>query len=165
MLDDDPHGLAKTLERMHEEAAETQQRCSEVAGSFNGKKTAILEQARETKGEAAAMMEIYLGEDADALDGFQFLTMAEAGEAGHWSIVKKFTARADNPDVKKLVEPALVGPSRGSHGSHRNDSGPANLTPARRRRRALFVRDRSRCSRRRSRSQCRRSPAPVATRS
>ena len=33
------------------------------------------------------MMQTYLGEDADALDGFEFLTMAEAGEVGHWAIV------------------------------------------------------------------------------
>lgn len=107
LLDDDPHGLGEKLERMRDEAAETEQRCSELAGGFNGKKTAILEQARETKSEAAGMMDIYLGEDSDALDGFEFLTMAEAGEVGHWSIVKKFAERADNPDVKKLVEWAL----------------------------------------------------------
>jgi hypothetical protein len=33
------------------------------------------------------MMSTYLGDDADALDGFEFLTMAEAGEVGHWSVV------------------------------------------------------------------------------
>ena len=29
------------------------------------------------------MMSTYLDEDSDALDGFEFLTMAEAGEVGH----------------------------------------------------------------------------------
>ena len=29
------------------------------------------------------MMDTYLGSDADGLDGFEFLTMAEAGEVGH----------------------------------------------------------------------------------
>ena len=29
------------------------------------------------------MARTYLGDDADALDGFEFLTMAEAGEVGH----------------------------------------------------------------------------------
>jgi hypothetical protein len=107
LLDDDPHSLAETLEQMREEAAETEGRCTAVAGSFDGKKTAILDQARETKSEAAKMMDVYLGEDSDALDGFEFLTMAEAGEVGHWSIVAKFTERAENPEVKRLASWAL----------------------------------------------------------
>lgn len=50
MLDgDDPQRLSVLLERMHDEAAETETRCTEVAGEFDGKKTAILELARETK--------------------------------------------------------------------------------------------------------------------
>lgn len=107
LLEDDPHSLGETLEQMREEAAETEERCTAVAGSFDGKKTAILDQARETKSEAAKMMDVYLGEDSDALDGFEFLTMAEAGEVGHWSIVEKFTERAENPDVKRLAAWAL----------------------------------------------------------
>lgn len=107
LLEDDPHRLRETLEQMREEAAETEERCTAVAASFDGKKTAILDQARETKIEAAEMMDIYLGEDSDALDGFEFLTMAEAGEVGHWSIVKKFTERAENSDLEQLVGWAL----------------------------------------------------------
>ena len=34
------------------------------------------------------MMKTYLDNDSEALDGFEFLTMAEAGEVGHWSILK-----------------------------------------------------------------------------
>ena len=108
LLEDDPHSLGKTLEQMREEAAETEERCTAVAGSFDGKKTAILDQARETQSEAAEMMGVYLGEDSDALDGFEFLTMAEAGEVGHWSIVKKFTERAENPEVEQLAAWALA---------------------------------------------------------
>jgi hypothetical protein len=105
--DDDPQ-LAKVLRGMREEAAETEQRCAEVAGTFEGRKTAILEQARETKGEASEMMETYLGgSDVDALDGFEFLTMAEAGEVGHWSIVKKFNERAKIDAVQELAGWAL----------------------------------------------------------
>jgi hypothetical protein len=107
LLGEDEHSLGKQLQRMHAEAVETEQRCTEVAGSFDGKKTAILEQARETKGEASEMMKIYLGEDSDALDGFEFLTMAEAGEVGHWSIVEKFNERAGSASVKELVSWAL----------------------------------------------------------
>src|SRR5437762_3462423 len=74
--------IAGVLQRMREEAKETERRCEELAGERDGKKTAILDKARETKGEASEMMSTYLGDDADALDGFEFLVMAEAGEVG-----------------------------------------------------------------------------------
>src|SRR3954468_8324447 len=76
--------LRSTLQRMAKEAKETEERTTELASELDGKKTAILEKARETKQEAVEMMRTYLGDDADALDGFEFLTMAEAGEGGHW---------------------------------------------------------------------------------
>lgn len=96
--------LAQRLERVHDEAAETEQRCIEVAEDLDGKKTAVLEKARETKHEAAQMMSTYLGDDADALDGFEFLTMAEAGEVGHWAIVGVLSRRAGNQKLLRLVE-------------------------------------------------------------
>ncbi|HEY2217591.1 MAG TPA: hypothetical protein VGH21_08840, partial [Solirubrobacteraceae bacterium] len=86
---------------------ETAERCTEVAGRLDGKKTAIVEAARETKQEATAMMETYLEGEDDALDGFEFLTMAEAGEVGHWAIVKKFNERAGIDAVTELAEWAL----------------------------------------------------------
>ena len=64
---------------------EAEERTTALAENLEGKKTAILEKARETKQEATEMMSTYLGNDADALDGFEFLTMAEAGEVGHWT--------------------------------------------------------------------------------
>src|SRR5687768_626134 len=79
--------LADVLDRMHEEAAEVERRVTELAGTFDGKKTAILEKAREVRQEADEMMTTYLSGEDEALDGFEFLTMAEAGEVGHWSIV------------------------------------------------------------------------------
>ncbi len=107
LLEDDEQDLAGTLERMREEANETAERCTEVAGHFEGKKTAILDAARETKQEATEMMRTYLEGEDDALDGFEFLTMAEAGEVGHWAIVKKFNERAGIPAVTELTEWAL----------------------------------------------------------
>ena len=106
MLDDD-EAMAGLLQRMHDEAAETEERCTELAGEFDGKKTAILDSARETKQEADEMMEAYLGGEDDPLDGFEFLTMAEAGEVGHWSIVGKLNERAGNARVGELVNWAL----------------------------------------------------------
>jgi hypothetical protein len=96
--------LRAALQRMHDEARETEERTTELAGSIDGKKTAILEKARETKGEATEMMSTYLGDDADALDGFEFLTMAEAGEVGHWSIVGKLNERARLAGLQELVD-------------------------------------------------------------
>ena len=99
--------LAAELERMHQQAAETEERCTELAGTFEGKKTAILEEARATKSKGAEMMSTYLDEDADALDGFEFLTMAEAGEVGHWSVLKTLNKNAGNQEIAALVEWAL----------------------------------------------------------
>jgi hypothetical protein len=107
MLDEDEQDLASTLDRMHQEAVETAERCIEVAGGFDGKKTAIVEAARETKQEATEMMETYLEGEDDALDGFEFLTMAEAGEVGHWAIVKKLNERAGVSAVTELADWAL----------------------------------------------------------
>jgi hypothetical protein len=104
MLDEDERDLAGILEQMGQEAAETEQRCTEVAGTFEGKKTAILDAGRETRQEAEEMMKTYLADEEEALDGFEFLTMAEAGEVGHWAIVKKLNERAQSDTVQELVE-------------------------------------------------------------
>ncbi|HKG42966.1 MAG TPA: hypothetical protein VKB10_01815 [Gaiellaceae bacterium] len=96
--------LEQALERMAHEARETEERTTELASELEGKKTAILEKARETKQEATEMMSTYLGDDADALDGFEFLTMAEAGEVGHWQVVGTMNQRAQLPGLQELVE-------------------------------------------------------------
>jgi hypothetical protein len=99
--------LAQTLQRMAAEAKETEDRTTELASELEGKKTAIVEKARETKQEAKEMMSTYLGDDADALDGFEFLTMAEAGEVGHWQVVGTMNERGQVPGLQQLVEWAL----------------------------------------------------------
>ena len=96
--------LAQTLQQMAQEAKETEERTAELASELEGKKTAILDKARETKQEATEMMSTYLGDDADALDGFEFLTMAEAGEVGHWQVVGTMNQRAQLPGLQELVE-------------------------------------------------------------
>jgi hypothetical protein len=97
-------GLAETLDRMNAEAKEAEQRATDVASGIEGKKTAILEEAREVKQKATEMMEDYLDDTADALDGFEFLTMAEAGEVGHWEILRTLNERARVSGVGELVE-------------------------------------------------------------
>jgi hypothetical protein len=105
LVDDDE--VAGVLVRMREEAAETERRCSELAEARDGKKTAIFDKARETKSEATEMMSTYLGDDADGLDGFEFLTMAEAGEVGHWAVLGKLNESADEEQLNELVGWAL----------------------------------------------------------
>ncbi|MEA2323696.1 MAG: hypothetical protein QOD81_3546 [Solirubrobacteraceae bacterium] len=100
--DDELVGL---LNRMRDEAAETEKRTKAVAEKRDGKKTAINKKARETKAEANEMLQAYLGEDdADALDGLEFLIMAEAGELGHWEIVGTMARKAKDRNVVKLAE-------------------------------------------------------------
>jgi hypothetical protein len=105
LVEDDE--AASTLKQMREEAEETERRCTELAESRDGKKTAILEKAQETKGEATEMMSTYLGGEADGLDGFEFLTMAEAGEVGHWAVLAKLNESAGEEELSQLVDWAL----------------------------------------------------------
>lgn len=104
MLNGQDDELKAELQRMHEEARETEERCTEVASQHEGRKTAILESARETRAEADEMMRTYLGGEDDPLDGFEFLTMAEAGEVGHWAIVEKLNEQARDQAIGELVE-------------------------------------------------------------
>src|SRR5919112_1831350 len=99
--------IKQRLRQMREEAEETEKRGTELADQRDGKKTAILDKARETKQEAEEMMRTYLGDDADGLDGFEFLTMAEAGEVGHWAVLAKLNESAGEDGVNELVEWAL----------------------------------------------------------
>ena len=96
--------LKQALDRMKQEAVETEQRTTQVAENLDGKKTAILEKARETKQEATEMMSTYLGSDADGLDGLEFLTMAEAGEVGHWQILGTMNQKAGNSELQQVVD-------------------------------------------------------------
>jgi hypothetical protein len=100
----DDEEIASLLGRMKDEAAETEERCEQVAGELDGKKTAIQEKARETKQEAEQMMQDYLGDDADGLDGLEFLIMAEAGELGHVEIVGAMNEVTGEPKVQELFE-------------------------------------------------------------
>jgi hypothetical protein len=105
LVEDDD--VSQELQRLHDEAAETEDRCTAAAGEREGRKTAILEMARETKAEAKEMMRTYLGEDAEGLDGFEFLTMAEAGEVGHWEVLGTLNRKAADPSIEQLVSWAL----------------------------------------------------------
>ena len=106
LLDDDSE-LLTAVQKMREESEETERRCTDAASNREGKKTAILDKAAETKKEAKAFMDIYLDEESDELDGFEFLTMTEAGEAGHWAILGKVNEKAGEEEIGHLVDWAL----------------------------------------------------------
>jgi predicted Rossmann-fold nucleotide-binding protein len=98
--------LRAVMEQMRDEAAQIAQRCDVVAGAREGMKTAIAKKARETKAEVAGFMKTYL-EDAEALDGLEFLSMAEAGEMAHWEILTELNVKAEDPDVAAVIRFAL----------------------------------------------------------
>jgi hypothetical protein len=106
-LVEDNDEVRSLLERMHREAGETRERCESALDAFEGKKTAIQDKARETRQEAEEMMKTYLGDDADELDGFEFLIMAEAGELGHWEILRVIGETEGDATIRELTEFAI----------------------------------------------------------
>lgn len=95
------------LDRMSEQAAETERRTDALVDTLEGRKTAIRDKARETKSEATEMMKTYLAGEEEALDGFEFLSMAEAGELCHWEIVAKIAETAGDAQVAELARWAV----------------------------------------------------------
>lgn len=98
--------LVDLLRQMGDQAAQVEQRCETVSSTRDGLKTAITKKARETKAEVSEFMKTYL-EDAEALDGLEFLSMAEAGEMAHWEILAKLNERAADRDIATLVRFAV----------------------------------------------------------
>ena len=95
--------FAGDLDEMRAQAEETEQRTDALVDTLEGRKTAIREKARETKSEASEMMKTYLSGEEEALDGFEFLSMAEAGELCHWEIVETMSKTIGADDVKELA--------------------------------------------------------------
>jgi hypothetical protein len=100
-------GLAKALRTMRKEAERAEADGTAVAAGLNGKKGAILKEARSVKRKATEMMRDYLERGSDGLDGFEFLTMAEAGEVGHWAVLGELNKQARNAEVGRLVRTHL----------------------------------------------------------
>jgi hypothetical protein len=98
--------LVELMTRMGDEAAQVEQRCDTTAGTRDGMKTAIAKKARETKAEVTGFMKTYL-QDAEALDGLEFLSMTEAGELAHWEILAKLNETANDRDVTGVVKFAV----------------------------------------------------------
>ena len=103
----DDKGLKKQLQAMRKEAAKAEKDGTAVAASIDGKKGKILKEARSVKAKGAEMMKTYLDRDSDVLDGFEFLTMAEAGEVGHWAVLQQMNRQVRHPGVRDLVKEQL----------------------------------------------------------
>jgi len=103
----DDRQLKKQLKTMRQEAAKAEKDGTAVAASLNGKKSKILQEARSVKTKGATMMKTYLERGSDDLDGFEFLTMAEAGEVGHWAVLETLNKQARHPGVRELVKEQL----------------------------------------------------------
>ena len=96
------------LDRMSAQAKETEERTDALIDTLEGKKTAIRDMARETKSEAVEMMKTYLAGEEEALDGFEFLSMAEAGELCHWEIVEKIATCLEDGQAGELARWAVT---------------------------------------------------------
>jgi hypothetical protein len=103
----DDRQLKKALQTMRKEAAKAEKDGTALAATFNGKKSKIMQEARSVKTKGANMMKTYLERGSDELDGFEFLTMAEAGEVGHWAVLEQLNKQAKHPGVRTLVREQL----------------------------------------------------------
>jgi hypothetical protein len=100
--------IAKQLKTMRQEAAAAEKNGTEVAASFTGKKTKILSEARSVKAKGGKMLSTYLDREADLLDGLEFMTMAEAGEVGHWQVLEQMNKKARHPGIRTLAREQLA---------------------------------------------------------
>ena len=104
---DPPRDLARQMKQMRTEAAAAEKAGTDLAGTFDGKKSKILTEARSVKKKGGEMLKTYLDRDADILDGMEFMTMAEAGEVGHWSVLEQLNKTARHAGVRELVKVQL----------------------------------------------------------
>ena len=118
------------MQQMTADAVTIAQRCNAVAATRDGMRTAIVSKARETEGEVSNFMKTYL-EDAEALDGLEFLGMAEVGAAlrplatprgafwldGRWFVRAALRCdRARYRSVSARTHPCILRPAAGSPG-------------------------------------------------
>lgn len=102
-----PRDLAKQLKQMRSEAAAAEKAGTQLAATFNGKKSKILAEARAVKKKGGEMLKTYLDRDSDILDGMEFMTMAEAGEVGHWAVLETMNKTAKHPGIREIVKVQL----------------------------------------------------------
>jgi hypothetical protein len=102
-----PSALAKQMKQMRSEAAAAEKSGTQLAATFDGKKSKILAEARTVKKKGGEMLKTYLDRDSDILDGMEFMTMAEAGEVGHWSVLETMNRTAKHAGIREIVKVQL----------------------------------------------------------
>ncbi len=102
-----PKDLAKQMKQMRSEAAAAEKSGTQLAGSFDGKKSKIMAEARTVKKKGGEMLRTYLDRDSDILDGMEFMTMTEAGEVGHWAVLEQMNKAAKHAGIRELVKVQL----------------------------------------------------------
>jgi len=100
--------IAKQLRMMRREAEAAEKAGVQLASSFDGKKGKILAEARAVKKKGGEMLKTYLDRNADLLDGMEFMTMAEAGEVGHWQVLEQMNKQAKHPGIRALTKEQLA---------------------------------------------------------
>jgi hypothetical protein len=104
-LEQEP-GLLRELEQMHTDAVETARRCSEIADRLESR-AGVRETAEVARGKSGKMLATGLDDDASILAGFEFLTMAEAGEVEHWRALAEMARQAGRSAIVDLCAWAL----------------------------------------------------------
>ena len=74
------------------------------------------------------MMKTYLEGEEEALDGFEFLSMAEAGELCHWEIVQTIAATTKETEAHGARR---LGGRRAAHARRRRAQGVPRARPRR----------------------------------
>lgn len=100
--------ITKQLQRMRKEAEQAEKAATQLAQSFDGKKSKILTEARNVKKKGGEMLKTYLDKNADLLDGLEFMTMAEAGEVGHWQVLEQMNKKAKHAGIRALTKEQLA---------------------------------------------------------
>jgi len=95
--------LVKQMKTMKAEAADAEKRGTQLAGSFEGKKSKIMAEARAVKKKGAEMLKTYLDRDADILDGMEFMTMAEAVGVGDLVVLEKLKINAHHTVLVSVI--------------------------------------------------------------
>jgi ferritin-like metal-binding protein YciE len=104
-------GLKGKLQGMKKEAADHQTRIEQVMQGVSESQgldqQSIRQHAQEASQKASQMMQTYLGEDPDTLDGLEFLCLAEGGEVTHYEVLDELAKEVKDKKFASEVKSIL----------------------------------------------------------
>jgi ferritin-like metal-binding protein YciE len=107
----DEAGVKTQVEGMKQEANNHQKRIEELVELLSKSEgldsQSIQESANETQQKASQMMHIYLGEDPDASEALDFLSLAEGGEVIHYEALITMAQSIKDIQVTDTVQSVL----------------------------------------------------------